>query len=107
MKVKTIKNETLIDLPQANGVWFSYYQTLCLYLLNPEELIKLYQENKEDYNSVIDPAIVFLQDIITKLESDGLVEDVEIPTTPPLETDVPLQSEPLSETLEQPNQPLD
>ena len=80
MKIQTIPHDLVFDLPQVSGGWYIAFQASCLYLMAPEELFKIFQKDKKEYQQILEPIIVLLRDAAEKIKADGILVEQELDT---------------------------
>lgn len=78
MKIQTIPQDLIFDLPQVSGGWYSAFQTACMYLMAPDELFKMYNEDKNSYKTILEPIIVLFRDSAEQIKEKNLLVEKEI-----------------------------
>lgn len=95
MKLQTIPQDLIFDLPQVNGAWYSAFQTSCLYLMAPDELFKIFKKDKKEYQQILEPIILLLRDAAEKIKEDGLLVEQDFDPKSISKSPNPPDSQPL------------
>jgi len=77
-KVYVIPNELVFSPCKVDGNYWKDFHTLISFLGQPEELVKLKQENLEQYQYVIDTLITFVKETEKELFEKGHIKEVDL-----------------------------
>ena len=72
-----IPDELIFSPCKVDGLFWKDFHVLISYLGNPEELVKLKEENLEKYAEVISPLIVFVRETEVELYNKGYLKEIE------------------------------
>lgn len=78
-KAKGIDNNTIIEGVKFSGGYVGALQVLAMYLQSPEEMYNLAKDHKEDYDYLIEPVFILLNDINVIIKEKNLAVDIEVP----------------------------
>ena len=74
-----IPNDLVFSPCKVDGNFWHEFHVLLSYLGNPEELVKLKEENVEEYAKIIDCLVTFVRETEVELFNKGFLKEVEVP----------------------------
>lgn len=74
----TIPNDLVFSPCKVDGLFWKDFHVLLSYLGNPEELLKLKEEDFEKYAEVISCLVTFVKETETELFNRGYLKEIEV-----------------------------
>lgn len=77
-KVFIIPNELVFSPAKVDGAYWKDFHVLISYLGNPEELVKLKEENFETYAYLVDTLVTFVRETEEELYKKGHIKELNL-----------------------------